>query len=85
MAYTAKDPRPPPTRRFLYLTETKSWRLEEREREGERGEKVHLLTHTPLGGRVGKKGVLGGPKNVIMCFWHFLAIKMADFLKLELF
>ena len=28
MAYTAKDPCPPPWR-FLYLTETKSWKWEE--------------------------------------------------------
>ena len=41
---------------FLYLTETKSWRCEE-ERRGEEGreEKVHLKTHAPLGGRMGKK------------------------------
>ena len=55
-----------PPRRFLYLTETKSWRCEEGGGEGEggegeggegeggEGEKVHLKTHTPLGGRVGK-------------------------------
>ena len=59
MAYTAKDPRPPP-RRFLYLTETKSWKSEEREREaegeGERGgENVSLKTHATARG-VGKKG-----------------------------
>ena len=35
-----------------------------------------------------KKGGFGGPKNFITSFWHFLAIlaiKMADFLKLEVF
>ena len=35
-----------------------------------------------------KRGVFGGPKIFIMSFWHFLsnlALKMADFLKLELF
>ena len=52
MAYTAKDPRPP--QRFLYLTETKSWKSEEREREGERGgENVSLKTHATARG-VGK-------------------------------
>ena len=38
---------------FLYLRETKIWKWEEEgeeeEEEGE-GEKVHLLTHAPLGG-----------------------------------
>ena len=56
MAYTAKDPRPPPTafsvhnRNILYLRETKLWRCE----RGGREEKVHLKTHAPLGGGVGK-------------------------------
>ena len=45
MAYTAKDPHPPPPRRFLYLIKTKSWRCEGGRGEGE-GEKVSLLTHT---------------------------------------
>ena len=41
MAYTAKDPHTPP-RRFLYLTETKSWRCEEEGGEGgEGGEDRH--------------------------------------------
>ena len=48
MAYTAKDPCPP--LHFLYLTETKSWRCEEKGK----GENVHLLTHAPTRG-VGKK------------------------------
>ena len=56
MTYTAKDPCPP--WRFLYLTETKSWKAERREREGEGergggGENVHLLTHAPARG-IGK-------------------------------
>ena len=46
-AYTAKDPCPPP-RRFLYLTETKSWRC-----EGKGKGNVHLLTHASARG-VGK-------------------------------
>ena len=41
MAYTAKDPQ-----RFLYLTETKSWKWEEEGGE----EKVSLKTHTTLRG-----------------------------------
>ena len=50
MAYTAKDPRPPPPpQRFLYLRETKSGRWE----EGEEGKKVSLLTQTTARG-VGK-------------------------------
>ena len=32
-----------------------------------------------------KKGGLGVQKKFITSFWHFLAIKMADFLKLEIF
>ena len=47
MAYTAKDPTPPPPWRFLYLTETKSWRCEE---EGETDENVHLKTHATARG-----------------------------------
>ena len=46
MAYTAKDPRPPP-QRFLYLTETKSWRCEGGQEEEEN---VHLLTHATAWG-----------------------------------
>ena len=46
---------PPPPQRFLYLRETKSWRLEGRGREGEN---VHLLTHTTARG-------LG--KNINLC------------------
>ena len=49
MAYTAKEPHPPPPQCFLYLTETKSWKL----KEGGEGEKVSLLTHTTARG-VGK-------------------------------
>ena len=60
MAYTAKDPCPPP-RRFLYLRETKSLRCEggeeggegEEEEEEEEEEKVSLLTHATARG-VGK-------------------------------
>ena len=57
MAYTAKDPPPPPTafsvpnRNVLYQRETKLWRCE----RGGGEEKVHLKTHAPLGGGVGKK------------------------------
>ena len=52
MAYTAKDPMPPPLPpwRLLYLTETKSWKWEG---EGEEGEKVSLKTHATARG-VGK-------------------------------
>ena len=57
MAYTAKDPRPPPptafsvpNRNILYLRETKLWRCERRGRRGRRNhKKVHLKTHAPLG------------------------------------
>ena len=50
MAYTHSQGPTPPWR-FLYLTETKSWRYE----EGEGTEKnVHLLTHATARG-VGKK------------------------------
>ena len=54
MAYTAKDPLPPP-QHFLYLTETKSWKWEGEEGKegGEEGEKVSLLTHATARG-VGK-------------------------------
>ena len=48
MAYTAKDPHPPP-RHFLYLTETKSWRCEEKDKD-KGNENVHLLTHAPTRG-----------------------------------
>ena len=54
MAYTAKDPCPP--QHFLYLTETKSWRCEDKVK----GENVHLLTHTPARD-VGKNS--GGPSS----------------------
>ena len=56
MAYTAKDPRPPPTAfsvpniNVLYLRETKLWRCE----RGGRGETCHLLTHTAMLAGVGK-------------------------------
>ena len=56
MAYRAKDPHPPPPRRFLYLRETKSWRWEGGGEEGE-GEKVSLLTHATARG-VGKKKII---------------------------
>ena len=47
-----------PPRRFLYLTETKSWRCEEKDKDKEKGnENVHLLTHAPTRG-VGKKNFL---------------------------
>ena len=55
MAYTVKDPRPPPTafsvpnRNVLYLRETKLWRCE---RGG--GENVHLLTYAATPAGVGK-------------------------------
>ena len=53
MAYTAKDPCPPPTA-FLYLRETKSWWCEEKGGEGRGGEeKVSMLTHATVRG-VGK-------------------------------
>ena len=60
MAYTAKDPCPPtacsvPNRNVLYLIETKLWRCGRGGRRGGRGKKVHLKTHAPLGGGVGKK------------------------------
>ena len=64
MAYTAKDPRPPtafsvPNRNVLYLRETKLWRCERRRGGGgRRGENVHLKTHAPLGGRVGKNALV---------------------------
>ena len=51
MAYTAKDPCPP-TWRFMYLTETKSWKWEGEGGEG--GEKVSLMTHASARG-MGKK------------------------------
>ena len=63
MAYTAKDPRPPPptafsvpNRNILYLRETKIWRCGRggRDRGGGGGETCHLKTHAPLGGGVGK-------------------------------
>ena len=56
MAYTAKDPCPPPWC-FLYLTETKSWKWEKGGGDGEEeegGEKVSLKTHATARG-VGKK------------------------------
>ena len=61
MAYRAKDPRPPPPHRFLYLRETKSWRWEgeggeEGEEGEEEGEKVSLLTHATTRG-MGKKTI----------------------------
>ena len=53
MAYKAKDPRPP--RRFLYLTETKSYKCGEgQEGEEGEGENVHLKTYATTRG-VGKK------------------------------
>ena len=42
---TVKDPHPP-TWRFLYLRETKSWWCG----EGEEGENVHLKTHATTRG-----------------------------------
>ena len=52
MAYTAKDPRRP--WRFLYLTETTSWRWEGGEGEGK---KVSLKSHATARG-MGKKHLL---------------------------
>ena len=56
MAYTAKDQRPP--WRFLYLTETKSWKWEGGGGEGEEGggEKVSPLIHATARG-IGKKTI----------------------------
>ena len=56
MAYTAKDPCPP--WRFLYLTETKSWKWEGGEEEEGEGEKVSLLTQATARG-VGKNVMKG--------------------------
>ena len=83
MAYTAKDPCPPPMafsvpkRNVLYLRETKLGRCERRRKrrggEGRRrrgGENVHLKTQAPLGGRVGKKTDYSYPK-MPMAFSHW--------------
>ena len=57
-----QGPTPPPmafsvpNRNVLYLRETKLWRCERRRRGG-RGENVHLKTHAPLGGHVGKNTI----------------------------
>ena len=72
-------PTPPPPRRFLYLRETKLWRCG----RGGREEKVHLKTHAPLGGGVGKNYVKSGlgpkppphcglnPSNFFVFFLNF--------------
>ena len=49
-----------PNRNIMYLRETKLWRCERRRGGGgRRGENVHLKTHAPLGGRVGKNRRMG--------------------------
>ena len=46
MAYSAKDPRP--LRRFLYLTETKSWKWEEEEKEEKKEKKEKKSVCWPM-------------------------------------
>ena len=71
MAYTAKDQCPP--RRFLYLTETKSWKWEGEEEEGG-GEKVSLKTLTKINFEIYYIGYMNPHYNFWVCFNMFVDI-----------
>ena len=60
MAYTAKDPRPPPPTAFSVPNRNVPKRnkfLNVWKRRRRREEKVHLKTHAPLGGGWVKRGM----------------------------